>query len=188
MQIPQISYASTSIDLSDKSRFEYFSRVVPPDSFQASAMVEIAALFRWNYVSTLADDGNYGEKGVSAFEEKAKDYGICVAQSLKISRLATDKEFDKIVNDLLSMNKAKAVIMFVNEDNCRNLLATLRRLNRTTELTFLASDSWGAKIHPVYGQEIFAEGTISILPKRKIVKDCQYGSSAAAFSELLRRH
>ena len=35
-QIPQISYASTSIDLSDKSRFEYFSRVVPPDSFQVT--------------------------------------------------------------------------------------------------------------------------------------------------------
>lgn len=75
LQIPQISYASTSIDLSDKSRFEYFSRVVPPDSFQASAMVDIAAIFGWNYVSTLADDGNYGEKGVSAFEEKAKKYG-----------------------------------------------------------------------------------------------------------------
>ncbi len=33
-QIPQISYASTSLELSDKSRFEYFSRVVPPDNFQ----------------------------------------------------------------------------------------------------------------------------------------------------------
>lgn len=33
-QIPQISYASTGIELSDKNRFEYFSRVVPPDVFQ----------------------------------------------------------------------------------------------------------------------------------------------------------
>ncbi len=34
-KIPQISYASTSTELSDKSRFQYFSRVVPPDNFQA---------------------------------------------------------------------------------------------------------------------------------------------------------
>ncbi|XP_052781155.1 metabotropic glutamate receptor 8-like isoform X3 [Mya arenaria] len=170
-KIPQISYASTSIDLSDKSRFEYFSRVVPPDSFQARAMVDIAARFGWNYVSTLADDGNYGEKGVSAFEEIAKKFGICVAQSLKISRMATDEEFDKIVDDLISIHKAKAVVMFVNEDNCRKLLLTLRRRNRTMELTFLASDSWGAKIHPVYGQEIFAEGTLSLLPKRRVIAD-----------------
>ena len=38
VQIPQISYASTSLELSDKSRFEYFSRVVPPDNFQVSTL------------------------------------------------------------------------------------------------------------------------------------------------------
>ena len=39
-------------------------------------MVDIASSFGWNYVSTLADDGNYGEKGVGAFEEKAKQNGM----------------------------------------------------------------------------------------------------------------
>ena len=38
-------------------------------------MADIASKFGWNYVSTLADDGNYGEKGVGAFEEKAKHHG-----------------------------------------------------------------------------------------------------------------
>ena len=33
-QIPHISITSTSDELSDKSRFEYFMRVVPPDRFQ----------------------------------------------------------------------------------------------------------------------------------------------------------
>lgn len=106
-----------------------------------------------------------------SFTQKCSSFaGICVAQSLKISRLATNDEFDKIITELLSIHKARAVVMFVNEDNCRNLLATLKRLNLTTELTFLASDSWGAKIHPVYGQEILAEGTVSLLPKRMVIK------------------
>jgi len=61
-QIPQISYASTSAELSDKSRFEYFSRVVPPDNFQAQAMVEIVRTLGWKYVSTVAVEGDYGEK------------------------------------------------------------------------------------------------------------------------------
>lgn len=74
-QIPQISYASTSIDLSDETRFEYFSRVVPPDSYQAQAMVDIAKALGWNYVITVADEGNYGEKGIGAFEERAKKSG-----------------------------------------------------------------------------------------------------------------
>lgn len=61
-QIPQVSYASTSTELSDKSRFEYFSRVVPPDNFQAQAMVSIIKELGWKYVSTVAVEGEYGEK------------------------------------------------------------------------------------------------------------------------------
>jgi ABC-type branched-subunit amino acid transport system substrate-binding protein len=67
-QIPQISYASTSAELSDKSRFEYFSRVVPPDNFQAQAIVEVVRQLGWKYVSTVAVEGDYGEKAsVSRF-------------------------------------------------------------------------------------------------------------------------
>lgn len=61
-QIPQISYASTSTELSDKSRFEYFSRVVPPDNYQAQAIAEIVKSFDWRYTSTVAVEGEYGEK------------------------------------------------------------------------------------------------------------------------------
>ncbi len=74
-QIPQISYASTGIELSDKGRFEYFSRVVPPDQYQAQAMVDVVKAFGWSYVSTVADEGNYGEKGIGAFELLAKGLG-----------------------------------------------------------------------------------------------------------------
>ena len=74
-QIPQISYASTGIELSDKTRFGYFSRVVPPDTYQAQAMVDIVRHFGWTYVSTVADEGNYGEKGISTFRRLAEKSG-----------------------------------------------------------------------------------------------------------------
>lgn len=50
------------MELSDKSRFEYFSRVVPPDGYQAQAMAEIVKTFDWRYTSTVAIEGEYGEK------------------------------------------------------------------------------------------------------------------------------
>ena len=34
-KIPQVSYASTSVALSDKTRYELFARTVPPDNYQA---------------------------------------------------------------------------------------------------------------------------------------------------------
>ncbi|XP_035239276.1 metabotropic glutamate receptor 7-like [Anguilla anguilla] len=74
-QIPQVSYASTAPELSDDRRYDFFSRVVPPDSFQAQAMVDIVTAMGWNYVSTLASEGSYGERGVEAFTQISRETG-----------------------------------------------------------------------------------------------------------------
>lgn len=74
-QIPQVSYASTAPELSDNTRYDFFSRVVPPDTYQAQAMVDIVKAMRWNFVSTVASEGNYGESGVDAFIHKSREDG-----------------------------------------------------------------------------------------------------------------
>ncbi|XP_059402380.1 metabotropic glutamate receptor 8-like isoform X2 [Carassius carassius] len=75
-KIPQISYASTAPELSDNTRYDFFSRVVPPDSYQAQAMLDIVTAMGWNYVSTLASEGNYGESGVEAFVQISRETGL----------------------------------------------------------------------------------------------------------------
>lgn len=75
LQIPQVSYASTAPELSDNTRYDFFSRVVPPDTYQAQAMVDIVKAMRWNYVSTVASEGNYGESGIEAFVQKTREDG-----------------------------------------------------------------------------------------------------------------
>ena len=48
---------------------------MPPDTYQAQAMVEILQQLGWTYVSTLADEGMYGEKGIAEFLKKAEKSG-----------------------------------------------------------------------------------------------------------------
>ncbi|XP_017757027.1 PREDICTED: metabotropic glutamate receptor 7-like, partial [Eufriesea mexicana] len=170
-KIPQISYASTSTELSDKSRFEYFSRVVPPDNFQAQAMVEIIHQLGWKYVSTVAVEGDYGEKGIASFISLSMEYGVCVAVSEKILRNAKTEDFDKIVERLSSKHNARGVVLFVDEDNIRKLLQATVRANRTGHFLWIGSDSWGAKMYPVRDQEFAAEGAITILPYRTSLQD-----------------
>lgn len=55
--IPQIGYSATSKDLSDKSLYKYFLRVVPSDKLQARAMLDIVLHFNWTYVSTVYTEG-----------------------------------------------------------------------------------------------------------------------------------
>ncbi|XP_029973942.1 metabotropic glutamate receptor 4 isoform X1 [Salarias fasciatus] len=170
-KIPQVSYASTAPELSDNTRYDFFSRVVPPDTYQAQAMVDIVKAMRWNYVSTVASEGNYGESGVDAFIQKSReDGGLCISQSVKIPREPKVGEFDKIIRRLSENPNARVVIIFANEDDIRRLLQAAKKANQTGHFIWVGSDSWGSKISPILNQEEMAEGAVTILPKRQSIK------------------
>ena len=83
-------------------------------------MVDVVKAFGWTYVSTLADEGNYGEKGIAAFEELAEQSGICTARSQKIPRTLAKDTLTNILSDFaVNHPRARIIVMFVNEDNCR---------------------------------------------------------------------
>ncbi|KAG8003073.1 Metabotropic glutamate receptor 6 [Nibea albiflora] len=151
-EIPQVSYASTAPELSDNNRYDFFSRVVPPDSYQAQTMLDIVKALGWNYVSTLASEGNYGESGVEAFMQISREAGgVCIAQSVKIPREPTAGEFDKIIKRLMETSNARGAA---------------KRANLTGHFLFVGSDSWGAKSSPIAELEDVAEGAVTILQKR----------------------
>ncbi|XP_038863309.1 metabotropic glutamate receptor 4-like isoform X1 [Salvelinus fontinalis] len=170
-RIPQVSYASTAPELSDNTRYDFFSRVVPPDTYQAQAMVDIVKAMRWNYVSTVASEGNYGESGVDAFIQKSREEGgVCISQSVKIPREPKPGEFDKIIRRLSENPNARVVILFANEDDIRRLLQAAKKDNQTGHFIWVGSDSWGSKISPILNQEEMAEGAVTILPKRQSIR------------------
>uniref|UniRef100_A0A8C1ZWB2 Glutamate receptor, metabotropic 4 n=1 Tax=Cyprinus carpio TaxID=7962 RepID=A0A8C1ZWB2_CYPCA len=170
-KIPQVSYASTAPDLSDNTRYDFFSRVVPPDTYQAQAMVDIVRAMRWNYVATVASEGNYGESGVDAFIQKSREEGsVCISQSVKIPREPKPGEFDKIIQRLGENPNARVVIIFASEDDIRRLLQAAKKANQTGHFLWVGSDSWGSKISPVLHQEEMAEGAVTILPKRQNIR------------------
>ena len=84
--------------------------------------------------------GEYGEKGIGSFIQLATKSGICIGVSITINRNAANQEFLKVlfledmdtpssttsssiisqvVDTLLSNRKARAVILFVDEDKTR---------------------------------------------------------------------
>lgn len=55
--MPQIGYSATARDLSDKQKFPYFMRVVPPDDRQVRVLVDLCLRFGWKYVSAVYTAG-----------------------------------------------------------------------------------------------------------------------------------
>ncbi|XP_069557913.1 metabotropic glutamate receptor 1 isoform X1 [Brachyistius frenatus] len=169
--IPQIAYSATSIDLSDKTLFKYFLRVVPSDTLQARAMLDIVKLYNWTYVSAVHTEGNYGESGMEAFKELASQEGLCIAHSDKIYSNAGEKHFDRLLRKLRErLPKARVVVCFCEGMTVRGLLMAMRRLGVNGEFLLVGSDGWADRYEVVEGYEQEAEGGITMKLQSAVVK------------------
>ncbi|KAF0309242.1 Metabotropic glutamate receptor [Amphibalanus amphitrite] len=174
-RIPQISPASTAQALSDKTRYEFFARTVPPDTFQATALVDMVQLFNWSYVSTIASDGYYGHSGMDAFHRQAAERNICIAVAEKVPRDATAKTFENIIMNLQKKPMARGVILFVRAEDARGVLEAAKRLRLREPFHWIASDGWGKQESLVQGVEEVADGAITVeLTSRRVAAFDRY--------------
>ncbi|XP_078046873.1 metabotropic glutamate receptor-like [Augochlora pura] len=160
--IPQISPASTAKALSDKTRFDYFARTVPPDTFQSIALVDVVKSANWSYVSTVYSEGSYGEYGIEVFTREATERNVCIAAALKVPGAADDHIFDDIIQRLSKKSNARAVVLFTRAEDARGILEAASRSNLSQPFQWLASDGWGRQGKLVEGLEDEAEGAITV--------------------------
>ncbi|XP_014471734.1 PREDICTED: metabotropic glutamate receptor isoform X2 [Dinoponera quadriceps] len=169
--IPQISPASTAKALSDKTRFDYFARTVPPDTFQSIALVDVVKSANWSYVSTVYSEGSYGEYGIEVFTREATERNVCIAAALKVPSAADDKVFDDIIQRLNKKPNARAIVLFTRAEDARGILEAARRSNLSQSFQWLASDGWGRQSKLVEGLEEEAEGAITVELQSKNIPD-----------------
>ncbi|CAL1534652.1 unnamed protein product [Lymnaea stagnalis] len=161
--IPQIGYSATAMDLSDKSHFKYFLRVVPPDLFQAQALLDIVVYFNWTYISTIHSDGIYGVRGMEKFKDIAKDHGVCIAQSENVASSADDASYDRVLDSLRKSSNASVVVCFCEGKTVRNLLLATKRKGLEGQFLIIGSDGWGNRLDVIENIEATAVGGISMV-------------------------
>ncbi|XP_048526534.1 metabotropic glutamate receptor 1 [Dendroctonus ponderosae] len=160
--IPQIGYSTTSRDLSDKNRFNYFLRVVPSDYYQAQVILDIVRFFGWSYVSAVNTDENYGQSGIQAFRELADEADVCIAREDSVLSNAADEVFDKVILNLRQDLNAVVVVCFCEGLTVRGLLRAIERLNLTNYFLFIGSDGWADRSDVTRHYEAQAWGGLSI--------------------------
>lgn len=158
--LPQISYASTTPDLSDKSKYDFFVRTVPPDNYQARAMVDVVRGLKWESVFTVSSEGIYGERGIREFTTGAKTANICIAGSFKID--GDEKQIDNFITEFLKHPNVRGVILFCTDTDARRLLKGAQRKKAAGRFIWVASDYWGTRTKPIEGLEKYAEGAITV--------------------------
>lgn len=162
--VPQVSYAATSSELSDKDRFEYFVRTVPADSFQARAMVDIIRNMNWTTVFAVYSRGSYGEQGILSFKNFSQKSNVCIADSRLLEPDYTAQDYDRIIERFLKEKEIRVVVMFCNSQDLRSMLLASNRSQKGNKKHFiwLASDFWGTKVSHLEGLGDVADGAITL--------------------------
>ncbi|XP_059473816.1 probable metabotropic glutamate receptor mgl-1 [Neocloeon triangulifer] len=109
-KIPQVSFFSTSPELSNKQRFEYFTRTIPSDHYQVKAMVDIVGRMGWKYISILYEESNYGIKVTRPFRKAVSSR----FHSIFLTRFFSQKRPSKLIFLMLSLSLLAA-------DVCRDV-------------------------------------------------------------------
>ena len=163
-QMPQVSYASTSPLLTDRTRYSYFRRTIPADDLQVLAMVDILNHFGWNYVSILHSEDTYGSSGVNEFVNVSARNGICIDLRQGLPPSFSDSDYDRVVENL-GNSRARVVIFFANQDSVRQILTRVYQ-NETLQrnFTWIASDGWAHANNLVRQFNETAAGLFGVLP------------------------
>ncbi|KAH3772752.1 metabotropic glutamate receptor 2-like [Dreissena polymorpha] len=143
-KLPQISHTATSDVLSDKNRFPYFFRMVPPDRYQAKAITSVLHAFNWSHVSIVYSEGNYGRDGVKELQNtfQSVKHGVCIEESIEINYGSQEQDFINILARLKSHEDTRVVVAFVEISDAIALADAVGKANVVGRFVWLGSDSF----------------------------------------------
>ena len=171
-QIPQISYGSVTVLLSNKDVYNYFFRTVPPDSFFAAALAKILTRLDWNYVSIVYSTGRWSETTAREVENTLKKNNICIAKDLILVRFPQENDFDNVIERLVSDDEQPNVVVLVTiQRDSRGLLKAKTRNQRSRRLFFVGSIGWSNREDITNGLEKIADGMLSFGHQNEQIPD-----------------
>ena len=142
--IPLISYAATSDELSS-SAYPSFFRTVPPDRFQSKVMADIAKEFKWRYVAAIAQDDAYGRSGIEFLQKHTKPLDICIAYENYFPATEDNQRDEKIktiIEELKEMEEVGVIILYCTIGHALPVLREAMRQGLEGR-TWIASEAWG---------------------------------------------
>eukprot|EP00736_Rhodelphis_marinus_P002492 Rmarinus@m.17028 len=144
--IVQISFASTSDELSDVQQYPYFFRTVPADEYQAIALVDLLVFIGVRRVSVIYSGDGYGRAGAEAVERElalrwVNGYNGVVVFSGNIQQ-GEEESMERVFEGVRHAETA-VVIIYVQNDLVPDLIDSLEDAGfLSEEFLIIGSDTF----------------------------------------------
>ena len=143
-QIPQVSYSSSSPLLSNRDRYSYFFRTIPPDDQQAQAIFDLIIHFNWDHISLVYSNNDYGEPIGQLIQRLSQSGGVCVDLNEAIDVDFTTSDFVTLAQKI-NNSTANVIVLFASINDVKNLLREVNNVYANggrSDFTWIAGDSW----------------------------------------------
>ena len=170
-QMPQVSYASSSPVLSNRDRYSYFYRTIPPDNIQAKVMVDIMLWFNWTHISTVYSNDAYGQPGIAELQKLAEVNEICIDINEGINDDFLEDDYHALATKLVNESTANVVVLFAHEQHAQQLLEEVRKLSAERRFIWIASDGWSLSQIVVSRFNETVVGMYGVAPPSSLVQE-----------------
>ena len=141
LQMPQVSYASSSSKLNNCNTYSYFFRTYPSTDSLVQAMVDIILQYNWSHVSVIYSFNPFGESLLARFHHLAKEnHTICLDLVEPIYNDFSPCEYHKLAKEFMTSN-AKVVLLFTVTDHTNPFMREMQNISHDssndTERTLL---------------------------------------------------
>ncbi|KAK6173633.1 hypothetical protein SNE40_017048 [Patella caerulea] len=157
----QVSYASTTPILSDRTLYPYFLRIPTADDQQAQVVIDIVTSLGSNIIQVIYTEGAYGEGAYSTLEKLGKDAGVCLIRHNV--PVATDYTlYNGLLAKLRETPQAKLVVTFVRSHVIQQVIKAVTERMTESEFIFIGSETWGSRESVIPEQQRKVYGSLSI--------------------------
>lgn len=142
LKIQLLSSSATSTALSEKWKYPYFARTVPPDNIMMDIVAKILKENDWSYVGVVHSDESYGINGYKTLRDivNTGQYS-CIGFDLAVPASGTIEELRPLVKQLANLNGIGVIVAIVVDP--RPLLEAAVAEGVAEKFVWIGLDAWG---------------------------------------------
>ena len=172
-QVPQISPASTTSQLSNKYRYPYFSRTVSPDDErgEVAALISMLDYFGWNKVGIIATDTSYATDLSTQFQDLFQGdvaYYRTVTfgnNGSSISQESIERVLESVPTDNPAAN-SRVILLFGHDSDVYPILKTVKETGFQPETIWIGLLAWARRIPADFTASNYPAGLLGVTPFR----------------------
>eukprot|EP00602_Paraphysomonas_sp_CaronLab_P005348 CAMPEP_0185017998 /NCGR_PEP_ID=MMETSP1103-20130426/842_1 /TAXON_ID=36769 /ORGANISM="Paraphysomonas bandaiensis, Strain Caron Lab Isolate" /LENGTH=1593 /DNA_ID=CAMNT_0027547641 /DNA_START=63 /DNA_END=4844 /DNA_ORIENTATION=- len=163
LYLPQISFKSTSTELSDKDAYQYFARTCASDAAQGPAVASLLMKIGVSpYIVVVSTDDDYAEGLSSSFATSYENAGNIILDSIIYTSGDPSVDYDGII-DRIAQTGTPAILLVMYQDEVSNIFnaASTHPILGTDAVIWIGVDSW---IDVELSDTIIPNGIIGLSP------------------------